>query len=134
MSSDIELGDDESITLACAQLRARNTAGETQPVILHGALSVQDRIFLAEPRPVPKPEAPPSKYEGMTVGGFGTGRVVAVSPSGASPTPTFKGGDSYSLVYSRLKQRPVPVDLWEELQMLREAVLDLHQRLKKKGL
>lgn len=138
MSSDIELGDDESITLACAELRSRNTFSATDAVQVYGNLRVQDRIYLNEPPPLFKAPILPSGIDpGPTKVsvGFGVVEIIAISAAPPSEVGVFTGGKpkpTYDDVYLRLSKRPVPVDLWEELKMLREAVLDLHARLKKK--
>jgi hypothetical protein len=98
------------------------------------AASRQDRIFLDAPPPIPtEPLGPPR--------GEVSGRVTSAGPlfggrglikSTDAEGTAVKSHPDYKVVYGRLKNRPVPIDLWEELQMLREAVLDLHKRLQKK--
>jgi hypothetical protein len=122
MSSDIELGDDESITLKCAQLVARSTTAETAPVILRGSVQAQDRIYLAEPPP--KPRLDPESSTGVPIKAP-PGAVIGSLRQPARESPGELSRPRYSDVYSKLRNRPVPVDLWEELELLRAAVLEL---------
>jgi len=129
MNPDIELRDDGTIALICGRVATDNGSGGADPVQLTGTIRVLDRIYLDEPPPLP---TKPTKYDGFVVGSEVTrsalGRHALVYDSTAGALSKV-----YDDVYARLTGRTLPLDLFEELSNLREAVLDLHHRLKKAG-
>lgn len=137
MSSDIQLGDDGSLTLVCNQLRLRSTAVERSPISVIGVVQLDDRVLLSAPPAPPADPISPARWAGIGRHGPDASPLWGGKAATAGPadTGTYTGGRAaYSPVYARLKSRPLPLDLWQELQMLREAVLDLHQRLKRAGI
>jgi hypothetical protein len=132
MSSDIELGEDESITFACSEVRNRRAGG--QPVDWRGDIKLKDRVFLYVPSYA---EASSSTslhgYElsDAAAGLLGSTSIPATVATISSSYATGIGGKVVSSklsVFDRLR-RDGYVDVATELATLRAAILELHDRV-----
>lgn len=143
MPSDIELGEDESITFSCAEMRAQRTGG--LPVDLRGELAVRDRVWITV-QSYAKAEAhglvdlidAPTRLEP----GGGLARAVESLGAGITGPTTIATIDGSTIEYTGpgktissklsvfdLLRREGRVDLATELSILRAAILELHDRM-----
>ncbi len=149
MRSDIELGDDESITLVCADVRARAPVGGR--VNWRGDLQLRDRVWITVPdfyrnddrRHEEDARAlldasgklDPSSDLGRaaaSLGAYGAPGTTTVATIGGSSVEFTGGGtkvvSSKMSVFDALRGERT-VDLARELATLRAAILELYDRM-----
>ena len=144
--SDIELGDDESITLVCTDLRTRNPTS-AEAVGVRGSLELHDKVWLTVPDYYKKSfvaYGPPiavhdSVLEGAAILASGSGMITGPTPiepikveTGAVTLPPVRISSPPLSVIERLRAQEAGdrVDLSEQLALLRAAVMELYDAKK----
>lgn len=130
MASDIRLNDDDSVAIVADDLHLAHATGdvENDTVNVYGHLQFIHRILIGKAPPPP----PPSKYTGSKISpqkvkGPDLGKYVAIAAHNNYVTLGEKPKGVATGALKRLKAMSPPYDLYEMLETMRQAILDLQQ-------
>lgn len=142
--SDIQLGDDESVTIECTRLNAVNSSSVGKAVELHGPIELFDRVwvtiedFETAKRKVLGSITSSVDMSAKLSSALGPGALV-FDPTAGSLVPAHAAGPGVGLssethvsgfdLWLHLRGGTGRVDLATELALMRAAILELHQRL-----
>ncbi|MBI2393699.1 MAG: hypothetical protein HYV09_29265 [Deltaproteobacteria bacterium] len=143
MSSDIKLGDDESITLVCTKLVSLNSAEPSKPVTLQGAMRVGGTLYVTpwtlhevEKRDRSGSETAISgRYAelGAAARRFRDLDTTLGDPAKVSDFVSGVISSKYEYdIIDVLREQNGEVDLAREIGLLRAAIISLADRLKGK--